>query len=103
MSCPDPGAFGCIDPGWSQPYCRLRALILQSLPVRHFTVRRNAGRCSTDRLAVEGLPFGGWFGPLVEPFVIRAIRRSFKADLARLKKILEADAAAARADIQLAP
>ncbi len=35
--------------------------------------------------------FGGVFAPLVEPFVARGVRRGFKADLARLKSILEAD------------
>lgn len=43
----------------SQPYPRLRVLILPSTPVRHFTVRRNAGRCSSARRAAEGLPLRG--------------------------------------------
>jgi uncharacterized membrane protein len=34
---------------------------------------------------------GGVFGRLVEPFVAFGIRRSFKADLARLKEILETE------------
>jgi hypothetical protein len=41
---------------WSQPHPRSRVLILPSHPVRHFTVRRKAGRCSTARRAAEGLP-----------------------------------------------
>jgi len=40
----------------SQPYPRLRLLIRPSLPVRHFTVLRNAGRCSSACLALPGLP-----------------------------------------------
>jgi len=43
--------------------------------------------------ATERLP-GGVFGDLAAPLVARAIRRGFKADLARLKKILEAEAQA---------
>jgi hypothetical protein len=37
---------------------------------------------------------GGPFGRLIEPFIARGIRRSFTADLARLKYILETPAAA---------
>lgn len=55
-----------------------------------------AGGCRATLTGEADRLIGGWFGPLVEPFVIRAIRRSFKADLARLKKILEADAQANR-------
>jgi uncharacterized membrane protein len=40
--------------------------------------------------ATERLP-GGIFGHLAAPLVARAIRRGFKADLARLKKTLEAE------------
>jgi uncharacterized membrane protein len=36
---------------------------------------------------------GGPFGRLVEPLLARGVRRSFRADLARLKQILEAPAA----------
>jgi len=43
--------------------------------------------------ATERLP-GGVFGHLVAPLVAGVIRRGFKADLARLKKILEAEAQA---------
>jgi uncharacterized membrane protein len=46
------------------------------------------------RAAVVGefdRPFGGVFAPLVEPLVARGVRRSFKADLVRLKSILEAE------------
>jgi uncharacterized membrane protein len=34
----------------------------------------------------------GPFGPLVEPFIARAVRRGFRSDLARLKRILESSA-----------
>jgi len=40
--------------------------------------------------ATERLP-GGLFGRIAAPLVTKVIRRGFKADLARLKKILESD------------
>ncbi len=43
----------------SQPYPRLRLLIRPSLPVRHFTDLRNAGRCSMACRALPGLPLRG--------------------------------------------
>ncbi|MGH8870739.1 MAG: hypothetical protein ACRDWS_02045 [Acidimicrobiia bacterium] len=38
----------------------------------------------------ERLP-GGYFGKLVAPFVARTVRRNYRADLARLKRILESE------------
>lgn len=38
----------------------------------------------------ERLP-GGALGKLAAPFVARAVRRNYRADLARLKKILEGE------------
>src|SRR5260370_13109644 len=40
----------------SQPYWRWSVLILPSLPVRHLTARRKAGRCSVAWRALPGLP-----------------------------------------------
>ena len=43
----------------SQPYPRFRVLIRPSHPVRYFTVRRNARRCSTCCRAAAGRPLRG--------------------------------------------
>ena len=43
----------------------------------------------------ERLP-GGVLGRLTAPLTARIVRRSFRADLARLKDLLEAEARAAR-------
>lgn len=51
--------------------------------------------CRATVVGEAGRRFGGVFAPLVEPFVARSVRRGFKADLVRLKSILEADAAPA--------
>ena len=53
-----------------------------------------AGGCRATVVGEADRLVGGVFGPLVEPLVARGIRRSFKADLARLKDILEAEARA---------
>ena len=55
VSGPDPGAFGAVDPGSVPPILPLRVRILPSLPVRHFTVHRNALGCSTSRRGMGGL------------------------------------------------
>lgn len=48
-----------------------------------------ADACRTTVIgAVDQLP-GGWVGRLAAPFVASTLRRGFKADLVRLKNILE--------------
>jgi uncharacterized membrane protein len=47
--------------------------------------------CRATVVGEADQPIGGVFAPIVEPFVARGVRRGFKADLARLKTILEAD------------
>lgn len=49
-----------------------------------------AGGCRATVVGEADRLVGGVFGRLIEPFVARGIRRSFRADLARLKEILEA-------------
>jgi uncharacterized membrane protein len=53
------------------------------------------GGCRATVVGEADRPIGGFFAPLVEPFVARGVRRGFKADLARLKNILEAETAQA--------
>jgi hypothetical protein len=43
VSDPLSGSFGAVDPAASQPWPRIRVLILPSHPVRHLMVRRNPG------------------------------------------------------------
>lgn len=51
------------------------------------------GSRATVWLEPERLP-GGAFGRLIAPMVARVIRRNFRADLVRLKDILESEAQA---------
>src|SRR5258706_3799941 len=60
----------------SQPYPRLRVLIRPSLPVRHFTVRRNAGRCSAAWRSLPGLPLRG-ITTVRTPILCRASSTAF--------------------------
>lgn len=53
-----------------------------------------AGGCRATVVGEADRLVGGVFGRLIEPFVAWRIRRSFKADLARLKGIIEARATA---------
>ncbi|GAA1579690.1 hypothetical protein GCM10009789_36810 [Kribbella sancticallisti] len=46
---------------------------------------------------------GGIFGRLAAPLTLRIVRRNFKADLARLKTILEAEQRETSADEQVGP
>lgn len=49
----------------------------------------SGGGCRATVVGEADRLVGGPFGRLVEPFVARGVRRSFRADLVRLKQILE--------------
>lgn len=53
----------------------------------------DGGKCRATVVGEADRLVSGVLGPLIEPFVAWGIRRSFKADLARLKDILETDVA----------
>jgi uncharacterized membrane protein len=56
------------------------------------TATEGGGTRTTVIAEADRLPGGKW-GRLLEPLIARFMRRGFRSDLRRLKKILESDAA----------